>query len=369
MSKRTVFTLYLFLVSFYTAEADSLVQRVRLPDGGEIPEAIVDAEGKLHVMYGIKQDALYVNSDDNGQTFSTPVRINRREGTVTVGGERGPKFCLGQNGAIHVVWLGHYKLGGGVWYTRSLDGGVSFETERNLQDVQTGGDSPTVIADSEGTVIAHWLDGRVEEDPNSPVASPIFTCRSTDNGQTFSTDEPVLHNHPGRACACCRLVSRIGPDGMVYLSFRSGYKGIRDMFILRGEKNDAEMDAFSVSEDNWVMNACPMVGSPFVFFNEKIFVPWMSKQRVYWSYADLDDLKFLPRMATPEPMKMETYPSILVNSKEQILLVWKQERNVRWALYNTEGKPTGEEGTVGELKGMAKPAAFLGKNDRFYIVF
>src|SRR5262245_42867825 len=108
-----------------TAHVRAEVKTIRVPQGGEVPEVAVDGRGVLHLTYGLGKpgNGFYVQSGDAGRTFSAPVQLNRRADRVTVGGERGPKVALGKDGVIHVIWLGYYKKGGGVWYTRSTDGG------------------------------------------------------------------------------------------------------------------------------------------------------------------------------------------------------------------------------------------------------
>jgi hypothetical protein len=101
------------------------IKIVRVPDGGQVPVIVVDAKGVLHLTYGrgAPGNAYYVQSHDGGRSFTAPVQLNRRPDTVTTGMERGPKLALGKDGVVHVIWLGYYKKGGGVWYTRSMDGG------------------------------------------------------------------------------------------------------------------------------------------------------------------------------------------------------------------------------------------------------
>jgi hypothetical protein len=192
------------------------VKILRAPRGAEVPEVALDDRGVLHMVYGIATErgndyagpgnSYYIQSRDKGRTFALPVQLNR-PGDVWGGArmERGPKLALGKDRVIHVVALGSYQKGGGVWYTRSTDDGKTFEPSRNLLDVQAGSDNATVAADAEGNVFVLWTDGRLGADPKSPTASPIFLVRSTDNGKSFSKSEAVRHNYPGRACGCCRL--------------------------------------------------------------------------------------------------------------------------------------------------------------------
>jgi hypothetical protein len=238
------------------------VRIVRAPHGAEVPEVALDAAGVLHMTYGMASEtgndysgpgnSYYVQSRDHGATFSTPVQLNR-PGDVWGGArmERGPKLALGRDNVIHVVSLGNYQKGGGVWYTRSTDGGKTFEPSRNLLDVKAGVDNATVAADPQGNVFVLWTDGRLGPDPQCPTAAPIFMARSTDNGTRFDQSVAVRHDYPGRACGCCRLEARVGADGNLYIAFRGGYHSIRDPYLLAGPKTDNNFHAIRVSHDNW----------------------------------------------------------------------------------------------------------------------
>jgi hypothetical protein len=254
----------LLLIGAAARPSHAEVKTVHPPPGGEVPEAVVDAQGVWHLTYGRGGEgnaygragnAYYVQSRDNGRTFTAPVRINRQADTVTVGMERGPKLALGKEGVIHVLWHGYYQKGGGVWYSRSTDGGQTFTAERNLVKPAYGTDNATIAADATGNVFALWTGAfpGVKPDPNSPTASPIVLVRSSDNGQTFSENQLLHSDHPasGRACGCCRLNAAVGADGKLYLAFRGGYQNIRDPYLLVGRKTDNDFHCVRVSEDDW----------------------------------------------------------------------------------------------------------------------
>jgi hypothetical protein len=231
------------------------VKVVRVPQDGEVPEVVLAAKGVLHLVYGrgAPGNGYYVQSKDLGKTFTAAMQLNQRTDTVTTGMERGPKLALGKDGVLHVVWLGYYKKGGGVWYTRSTDGGKTFEAERNLTEVRPAWDNATVTADQDGNVFVLWTGQwpGLAKDPKSPVAAPIIMARSTDNGRTFAANELVKHDYPGRACGCCRLEARVGPDDHLYVGFRGGYQNLRDPYLLKGKKAENDFKMARVSEDKW----------------------------------------------------------------------------------------------------------------------
>ncbi len=114
-----------------------------------------------------------------------------------------------------------------------------------------------------------------------------------------------------------------------------------------------------------------MQGVPFrVDGKGRVLISWMSEQKAYWSISGEGTKRFLPRIATPPGGKEdEAFPLALANKKGEVLLAWKQGRQVKWTIYTMDGKPTRERGTAGELPGRNKPAAFVGSDDDFYIVF
>ncbi len=367
------FLLSSFLLLSVACAASADVTTIRLPRKAEVPEVVLD-QGILHVVYGhdLGGDAFYVRSADLGSTFSDPVQLNRRAGTVTTGMERGPKLALGKDGTIHVVWLGYYQKGGGVWYTRSVDGGKTFDAERCLTpEVRPAWDNATVTADADGNVFVVWTGQwpGMEPDPKSPVASPIILAHSSDNGRTFAPSELVKHDYPGRACGCCRLNAALGADGAFLIGFRGAYENIRDPWLLKGDKKTNDFHALRISEDNWNFPNCPMSGIPCqVDAKGRVLVSWMSRDRVYWSRSDDAVKRFGPRVAAPGSGK-QAAPIAVANGRGEVVLVWKEADEVRWALYGADGAFSGKQGKAGRHPGSNKPTAFVGTNDEFFIVF
>jgi hypothetical protein len=349
------------------------VEVVHLPQGGVVPDIALDGRGVLHIVYGKGMDAYYTQSADGGKTLRAPVRLNRRPMTVTVGGERGPKLALGKDGVILVLWQGHYQKGGGIWVTRSTDGGRTFAPERNILDAQTGIDEPTLTADAQGNVIALWLDGRLPQNADNPVASPLFMARSTDNGATFGPNTALQTDFPGRGCSCCTLWARIaGPE--LYVAFRTGYHNIRDMYLLRGPKTGSRFQAAQISADHWRIEGCPMSGPRFAVLPASdissasmrpILAAWMSEGKVYWTHSEDGGKTFAPRTPAPDGGS-GNYPTILGNRQGEILLLWTREGQAQWALYSNGLSLPMSSGTAGATEG--RPTAYVRPDGSFVVV-
>jgi hypothetical protein len=376
MIHRSLILTILFIVPLLTTGSASTethpqdVTTLRVPNEGQNPELAIDARGILHLVYGRGNDAWYTQSANRGRTWREPVKINSHPAIVTVGGERGPRLALGKEGTIHVAWTGNYKQDGGVWYTRSVDGGLSFAAERNLLDTKIGTDGVSLAVGTDGRVWVFWLDGRLPKDEQSPTSEPIFMSRSKDDGVTFSANEQVKHNHPGRACACCRLESRAADDGMLYIAFRSGYHNIRDFYWLKGRQDANDFQATRISEDNWELEGCPMSGPSLALDkNGQVLAAWMSRKHAYWTITKKKENTFLPRITTPEDAGNQNHPTIVTNRKGEVLLLWQQNADVFWARYDETGRLKGQSVQAGTLNTRSKATAFAGHDNRFYVIF
>jgi hypothetical protein len=112
-----------------------------------------------------------------------------------------------------------------------------------------------------------------------------------------------------------------------------------------------------------------MSGVPFrVDGQGRVLVSWMSRNRIYWSLSHDKGVHFSPRCAAPEGGD-QTSSIVLMNHKGEVLLVWKEDERVNWAIYTQDGKLTGEIGNAGRLPGGHKPTAFVAADDTFCIVF
>jgi len=97
----------LILCAGETAEAAEkpTVNIVQAPAQCLVPDVVIDAQGILHLVYGLEHHACYVRSADNGKTFTPPLKVNSTGMVETKMGERGPKLAVGSDGSIHVVWV------------------------------------------------------------------------------------------------------------------------------------------------------------------------------------------------------------------------------------------------------------------------
>ena len=361
----------MFALVAICAQAQGEVRTLRAPNGGLVPDIAQGADGVWHMTYGSGQpgDGFYVRSGDGGKTFSKPVRLNDKKDNVTCGMERGPRIALGKDGVIHALWLGFYKTGGGAWYTRSVDGGKSFEPQRRLESPSYGLDNACLAADLEGNVAVLWTGGipGAKEEADSPTASPIILVRSSDNGVTFTKNELLKSDHPASsfACGCCRLEARFD-GGRLCVAFRGGHKNLRDPYFLVGDPVKNDFHCVKISDDRWDYS-CPMQGIPFTIDGKgRVVVAWMSRHEAFWSVSDNAGKTFGAKSAVPLGKGKMSFPLALPIDDKQIFAQWQEGRTLRWSIV-AEGRAT-ESGTVA-LFGTNRAMARLGKDGHVYVAY
>ena len=156
---------------------------------GDIPVADMkqDNAGGLHV--AARSDLFtvdYLRSDDEGLTWSRPMRIESVVNTdsFAIGGV---KLAVDDPEMIHVTWF--YNAAEvswnfwSVWYTRSLDGGKSWERKTIIAEPLFG--ASDVALDVQGNV--HLVYGR-----NIGYPDGRWHQWSADSGETWSEARPLF---------------------------------------------------------------------------------------------------------------------------------------------------------------------------------
>jgi hypothetical protein len=110
--KACALSLLFCLASVGLAAAESArVTLLRTPEGGIQPQAAVDSQGVVHLIYYKGEsgggDIFYVRREPGRESFSAPVQVNSQPGSaIAVGTIRGAQLAVGKGGRVHVTWNG-----------------------------------------------------------------------------------------------------------------------------------------------------------------------------------------------------------------------------------------------------------------------
>lgn len=348
--------LLLTLTATTATAADVVV--FKTPDGGIQPQAAVDREGVVHLVYfkgpAAAGDLFYVHSLKDPVHFSEPIRVNSVPGgAIAVGTIRGGQIAVGKGGRIHVAWNGSSKAtpanpngGSPMLSARRNDAKDAFEPQRNVMLRTThldGGGS--VAADDEGRVVVAW-HGHLPGTPEGEKGRGVFVARSDDDGTTFAPERNVL-DKPTGACGCCGLKAFADRRGRLFVLFRAATESIdRDITLLTSTDHGATFASRVV--EPFRINTCPMSSLAFAEGPSGVVAAWENDGRV--AFARLD-----PKAGTPgAPIRPSTdrkgrkHPTIAVNDRGVTLMAWAEgtgwERGgaLAWQAFDADGKPTGE---------------------------
>lgn len=356
------------------------VTLVRTPDGGIQPQAAMDREGVLHLIYykGDAQngDLFYVRQQPEKDAFSKAIQINHQPGSAMAAGTiRGAQMALGKNGRVHVAWNGHAPEKGSymeapMLYTRLNDAGTAFEPERDVITSARGLDGGgSVAADDQGNVYVTWHAPK-PGNTNGEAGRAVFVARSADDGKTFAP-EKLATSKPTGACGCCGMKAFAASEGNVFALYRAASAMTnRDETLLISRNHGADFEiAYS---HGWKIAACPMSSAFLAETKTGVLAAGETHGRVFFIRVDAKTGK------SSSPISPEVkgkHPVAIGNAAGEVLLAWTEGTgwgkggSVAWQLYDVGGNPTSEKGRAEGVPTWSLVAAVIKPDGNFVIIY
>ncbi len=174
---------------------DSFESPVIVTDTADVwayrPCLVLGGQGHLYLVWEDCRDAdppasdiYFAKSTDGGETFGPNVRVDDAGTDLTE--QTDPAVAVDDSGVIYVVWLDERGNGfSGVFFSRSLDGGLTFEPHTELPNYEPGWHQygASIVAFGDGEVCVSYVDER-HVHPNPPMY--VTTRYSGNAGVTFS---------------------------------------------------------------------------------------------------------------------------------------------------------------------------------------
>ena len=351
-------------------ESREVVETLRIPEGGRMPRAVVDADGTVHLAYvgggTDRANLFHVTRASGAPGWSEPERVNSRALSVSgVGPVDGAQLALGLDNRLHVVWL--QAEPGRIFYTRGREDRSGFEPQR---DLSTGDDNvleagPAVAVQRGGNVFVFWHAGAVEDARRS-----VYLSLSRDGGTTFEPARRVSRGTEG-ACACCGLAAISAPGGAVHVSYRGAGDNVR-----RGQRLLTSTDEGRSFSDRlvhpWELQACPVSTTSLFAAPRGLTAAWETRGQVY--FADVDRLEAL-RAPPGKARFRRKNPVVAVNARGDTLLVWGDGPgfsfggSLHWQVFDAAGRPRGEPGGGASTIIGGSTSAAVVQNGRFFVFF
>jgi hypothetical protein len=159
-------------------------------------------------------------SFDNGRTFDDTLKLNAIWNSV------GESQIAASGDSVYVVWGGNpdERVAGNLFYTSSLDNGISFSEARTLTERNTL--NAEVAATNNGNEVYLAWQG-VLPDENEE----IFIKKSEDNGATFTEINENVSNNEG--ISECTSISISEDSRKVYLAWEDSPSGNHEILFAR----------------------------------------------------------------------------------------------------------------------------------------
>lgn len=331
------------------------------PGEGLQPRLLMDAKGALHALWYSGDakggDVFHATRNSDKKTWSKPVRVNSEPGSAIAAGTiRGAQAVLGRDGFIHVVWNGsNAKLPKGshmpLLYTRSIDGGRSFETQRVVSGNWPMDGGGAVAADGAGHVHLFWHAGNPEM-KRGEIARRIFIRSSDDDGREFAAERVISPEGLG-VCACCAMQAVASNDGNgVYVLFRSAYDEGKSRHIISLVSHDGGKSFANAIVDKWTVAGCPMSSMALVESPRGVIGAWETAGQVYFGVFDGAANAPAKHISPKGGGAGRKHPVLAVSSTGEILLTWTEGTgwqkggSLAWEIFDKDLKPENSRGNA-----------------------
>lgn len=327
------------------------VTLLRTPDDGIQPQAVMQ-KGVLHLIYfkGDPRhgDVFYVKSQDDGTTFTKPLRVNSHPGSaIAMGNVRGAHVAVGGEGRVHVAWMGSMKAepkapgnAAPMLYARLNDAGDAFEPQRNLIHEAVGLDGGGSIAAHDKTVYVAWH--APTPGSNGEVNRRVWLTASADEGKTFGKETPISPEDAG-ACGCCGMRIFVASPSLPLVLFRGAHDlGHRPMHLLAQDRNRQAFQSTKLHD--WDTGTCPMSTMAFADMHNHALAAWETEGQVYYAHVEHGSGKPLEPVAAPGKPNRRRHPAIAFDGRDILLawtegMAWNKGGSLAWQIYDAKNVP------------------------------
>jgi BNR repeat-like domain len=263
------------------------------PDGAQIeyrqPQLAATSD-LVAVTFGAGKSIYFAASRDQGQTFSTPVKVAEAP-MLALGRHRGPRIAITPSAIVISAAVGTKMPPGSdgelkAW--RSTDGGKTWSGGLSINDEHASAREGlhSMAAGGNGLLFATWLDLRGK-------GTRLYGASSKDGGATWSKNVAVYESPSGTICQCCHPTAIVDSKGEIHVMWRNALEGNRDMYVAHSRDGGASFSAArKMGEASWKLDACPMDGGGLAMDpHGKLISIWRRENDVYMAQEGSSERK------------------------------------------------------------------------------
>jgi len=285
----------------------------RTPGDSLVPALAVDRRGLIHVVWHDNSsgyfEILYSRSSDSGTNFTQGLAISG-PGEAQV-----PAIAVDQEGVIYVAWEGETAKNRAIFFSRSTNGGASFEPPANLSE--SAGDSklPTIAAHGRGEVYVAW------QDSTGPGRQILFR-RSSDGGKSFDSARPPAPQAVGTRAPAIGVEA----SGAVIVVWQGTVKGSSGIVFVRSTDGGRTFSAPRLLVPGVRERQDPGV----VAADGAIYLVWRDHVAGLWQILFARSIDggqtFTPPLNVSRTPGLANAPAIAANGRKRIAVAWQDDR-------------------------------------------
>ncbi len=289
----------------------------------KFPDMISDNSGNLHIVWmeqsGSGKNITYVQSSDEGDSFSEPIRVNSVSGHVIAYTQSGPQIRE-HNGELYVVYMDNRNGLTMVYMNKSADNGQSWGEDKLISDQSYMQMYPDFEIDSQGMlhlIFYNFNSNHLIQDVRyaTLAAGDSDFSPSRILGITDEVMEP---------CDCCQADITISDSDDLYMVYRNNISNTRDTYLMVKNAGETEFSfPTPVSTHNDYLTFCPSSGPTISIENENIAVSYVVSQDsdAFINFTAISDLSFTNEIWVNDTEAAQNYPFVRMHG-ENIHSVW-----------------------------------------------
>lgn len=337
----------LFLYSFQSTTAGTELKNFPHDILGATVSVSFAPDGRLWRLIPT-QKAIYVDfSNDAGNTYSKATQVNKIEQKISVWPENPPAIQISNSGRINILYYADEEQKSTSFYSYSDDNAQTFSTPVLISDHAQSAMHymDRMLMDKHDNLYLFWHDTRHESHDKkigAGVLSLYYSIKTPSDNSQFSN-----HFLSSGICSCCRTATAFSNKGKPILLARMVYdNGIRDHALIQMNDNDSWQKPIRVTHDNWEVEACPEHGPAMTIdAQNRTHLSWFTlgdtRQGIF--YAQTDD--FGKTISNPITLgNSDHLPSHadVITLNNRVIIVWKEFDGEQTTLHLKESFDRGE---------------------------
>ncbi len=285
--------------------------------------------GRLWRLIPTKKDIYVDYSNDSGNTYSKPIRVNKIEQRISVWPENPPAILISNSGRINILYYADEEQKSTSFFSYSDDNGQTFSIPVLISDQAQSAMHymDKMLIDKNDKLYLFWHDTRHEshdKEIGTGVSSLYYSIKIPADNSQFSN-----YFLSSGICSCCRTATAFSNQGKPVILARMVYSnGIRDHALIQMNEDDLWQKPTRITHDNWEVEACPEHG-PAIAIDAKnrTHLAWFTlgdtRQGIFYAQTDDFGKTVSPPVTLGNIDRLPSHADVIALD-QRVVIVWKE---------------------------------------------